>query len=102
MTKFDLVNWDSLPDLYETLDIPFSEKAVYMHFFEEGADWFAVEHNPEEKMFYGYIDVRPGISRWGSFCLDMLDAREVQIDMNWKPMKSKEVPSIIGGEGRGW
>ncbi len=51
----------NLPKLYETQNVPFPDKLVHMHFLRENGDWFAVEYDPEQRMFYGYIDVRPDL-----------------------------------------
>jgi hypothetical protein len=95
----------SLPKLYETQDMPFPERVVQMHFVRENGEWFAVEYDPEERLFYGYIDVRPGPPQWGYFGLDeIMDCwipslcPEADLDLDWKPKIAKEIPGILGGE----
>jgi hypothetical protein len=95
----------SLPKLFETIDVPFPEKLVHMHFIREDGEWFAIEFDPAQRLFYGYIDVRPGTPYWGSFGLDeVVDCwipslcQEAEMDVNWKPKRAKEIPSILGGE----
>ena len=95
----------SLPRLYETIDVPFPEKLVHMHFLREDGEWFAIEFDPAQRLFYGYIDVRPDPPSWGYFGLDeVVDCwipslcPEAEMDVNWKPKRAKEIPSILGGE----
>jgi len=94
-----------LPGLHATLDVPFPERLVQMHFLRENGEWFAVEYDPMQRRFYGYIDVRPGTSYWGFFDLDeVMDcwipslSPEAELDLDWQPKKVKEIPSILGGE----
>ena len=94
-----------MPRLYETFDVPFPEKLVHMHFLRENGDWFAVEYDPEQRMFYGYIDVRPDSPHWGYFGLDeVMDCwipslcSDPDLDLDWKPRMAKEIPAILGGE----
>jgi len=94
-----------MPRLYETLDVPFTDKLVQMHFLRENGDWFAVEYDPEQRMFYGYIDVRPDPPHWGYFGLnEVVDcwipslSSEPELDLDWKPRMAKEAPGILGGE----
>jgi len=95
----------ALPGLYATLDVPLPERLVQMHFLRENGEWFAVEYDPEQRRFYGYIDVRPGAPHWGFFSLDeVMDCwvpslcPEAELDLDWQPKKVKEIPSILGGE----
>ncbi len=94
-----------LPRFHGTLDAPFPERIVQMHFLRENGEWFAVEYDPEQRRFYGYIDVRPGTPHWGFFSLDeVMDcwipslSPEAELDLDWQPKKAKEVSSILGGE----
>lgn len=94
-----------LPKLCELQDVPFHEKLVQMHFTRENGEWFAVEYDPERQLFYGYIDVRPGSPHWGYFGLDELVdcwipslCPEAKVDLDWRPVRAKEIPSIVGGE----
>jgi hypothetical protein len=94
-----------MPIIGKTLDIPFSDKIVQMHFLRENGDWFAVEYDPVERMFYGYIDVHPGDPHWGYFGIEEVVDCWIQalcsipeVELNWKPKKAKEISSILGGE----
>ena len=95
----------SLPRLYETMDVPFAEKMVPLHLLRENGDWYVIECDPEQRLFYGYIDVRPGTPHWGYFRLDEVTdcwipslSAEAELDGNWKPKRAKEIPGILGGE----
>jgi hypothetical protein len=99
----DEVKLIQMPKIHETLDVAFQEKLVKMRFFREGAEWLAVEYDPRERIFYGYLDVRPGLPHWGFFALDELMAvcapcQEVECDSHWTPTKAGEIPLILGGE----
>ena len=95
----------NMPKLHETLNMPSPERLVQMHFLRENGEWFAVEYDPDQRLFYGYIDVRPGAPNWGYFGLDeIMDCwipslcPEAELDLDWKPKRAKEIPSILGGE----
>jgi hypothetical protein len=105
MSRLSIVPGSIMPRLYETLDVPFPDKLVQMHFLRENGDWFAVEYDPEQRIFYGYIDVRPGTPHWGYFSFDeVVDCwipslcSEPEMDLDWMPRKTKEIPDILGGE----
>ncbi|HII06572.1 MAG TPA: DUF2958 domain-containing protein [Methanotrichaceae archaeon] len=95
----------SFPGLHETMEIPFPEKEVLMHFIMDSGEWFAGEYDPNERLFYGYADLRPGRPEWRCFSLDELSGLRTSIlnlgverDVCWMPKKVKEIPIISGGE----
>ena len=95
----------SLPRLHETLQFPLAETIVKMHFIRENGEWFATEYDPDERRFFGYIDVRPGSPHWGFFDLDQVSdcyiptlCPDAKIDANWDYKKAKDVTNILGGE----
>lgn len=102
---FDEILLGRMPGIYETVNVPFSEKVVQMHIFRENADWYIVEYDPLQRLFYGYADVHPGPPRWECFSLDEIAdcwlpslSRNAELDPGWKPKKAKEIPEILGGE----
>jgi len=95
----------SMPRLYEAQSVPYPERWVQARFLRENGEWFAVEYDPEQQLFYGYIDVRPGPPHWGYFGLDeIVDCwipslcPELEMDLDWAPRQVKEIPAILGGE----
>jgi hypothetical protein len=95
----------SMPRLSEAQGMPFPERWVQVRFCRENGEWFAVEYDPEQQLFYGYINVRPGPPYWGYFGLDeIVDCwipslcPELEMDLNWAPRQVKEIPAILGGE----
>lgn len=93
------------PGLHDTSDTPFPEKYVLMHFIIDNGEWFAVEYDPAEHLFYGYVDLRPGHPEWRCFSLyELSDLRtslldvDVERDARWMTKKVKEIPVIVGGE----
>jgi hypothetical protein len=88
---------DSLPKLYETEHIPLEDKIVKMHFFLCGCDWYAVEYNPEDHLFFGYANLNDKQSaEWGYFSLDELKKIKVSFmqvdrDLHWQNRPFKEV-----------
>jgi len=103
MLKEDLLS--RMPGIYETMDVPFPEKIVQMHIFREYADWFIVEYDASQRLFYGYANAHPGSPGWGCFSLDELAdcwipslSPDAELDLGWKPRKAKDIPDIMGGE----
>jgi hypothetical protein len=93
------------PGIYETMDVPFHEKVVQMHVLRENAEWFIVEYDASQRLFYGYANVRPGPQGWGCFGLDEIEdchlpslSPDAELDLKWLPRKVKEIPDILGGE----
>jgi hypothetical protein len=105
LESLDMSRLGRMPRLYETTNIPCSERIVHLHFMRENGEWFAVEYDPSQRMFYGYIDFRPGPPHWGFFGLDEVVecwipslCKDPVLDMNWIPKKTKEISGILGGE----
>lgn len=44
---------DRIPRLYETEDTPLEGKAIYLHFFIGGCDWYIAEFDGQDT-FFGY------------------------------------------------
>lgn len=86
-----------LPKLYSTDGIPFEEKIVHMHFFIAGSDWYAVEYDPEERIFFGFAVLNNDyqMAEWGYFSFDELKNLkigflEVDRDLYWEPKKFRD------------
>jgi hypothetical protein len=96
---------EGIPGIYESVDVPFPEKIVKLHIFRENADWFIVEYDSSQRLFYGYANVRPGSPGWGCFALDEIAnchlpsfSPDAELDLRWRPKKAKEIQDILGGE----
>ena len=54
------------------------EAIIYVKFFNPAGagTWYATEYDPEQRMFFGYVDLGmgPGCSELGYFSLDELEA----------------------------
>lgn len=58
-----------IPKLYETEAVPLGEKAIYLHFFIAGCDWYACEY--DDDVFFGFVILNSDyeMSEWGYFSL---------------------------------
>ena len=64
-----------IPGLYSTELVPVAEKIVHVKFFTPDSSWtwYAVEYDPEEEIFFGYVDGHD--TEWGYFSLAELEVR---------------------------
>ena len=90
-----------LPRLYETENIATDDKVVHMRFSIGSASWYAVEFDPDDELFFGFVNLGdPLNAEWGFFCLQEL--RQVRIppgfqierDLWWTPRKVKDIAEI--------
>ncbi len=47
---------DEVPELYceKFAETPLEERIVHMHFFLGGCDWYVIEYNSEDEIFFGH------------------------------------------------
>lgn len=98
-----------LPRLYATDKVPAEDKVIGMHFFLGGCDWYAVEYDSQERVFFGLVILNNDLenAEWGYFSFDELRKLkagpfEVDRDLYWTPCKAKEVGGIVAaGVSRG-
>lgn len=90
-----------LPAFYSTEEIPLKEKVIHMHFFIGGCDWYAIEYNPEDKLFFGFAILNNDydMAEWGYFSLQELSELKVkflEVDRNlhFATTKAKDVERI--------
>ena len=60
------------PKLYSGEKVPEGDRVVIAKFFRPMSHqtWYATEYDPEEQIFYGYVDTGDdGYSEWGNFSL---------------------------------
>lgn len=91
---------DRIPRLYDTESIPLSEKAVHLHFFIGGCDWYIVEYDGED-LFFGYAILNGDIqnAEWGYVSFRELKSIkvgfvEIDNDLHWVVVPAKGVPLI--------
>jgi len=91
----------SLPSLYATERIPLEEKIIHMHFFLGGCDWYCVEYDPQDQMFFAFVILNNDydMAEWGyvsfrELCELSLHFLEVDRDLYFKPTKAKDIERI--------
>lgn len=87
-----------LPKLYETEGIEAGEKVVQVKFFcvTNGWEWYGVEYDPEQKLFFGLV--KGFETEWGYFSLDEFEQINavnrypiIERDLYFKPTKIKDL-----------
>jgi hypothetical protein len=92
----------ALPRLYSSeVAIPdLGDKIIAMHFFIGSADWYAVEYDPSERLFWGFVNLGDDQNaEWGYFSLDeLMDLKfgpfELDFDQHWIPVPARQVGNI--------
>jgi hypothetical protein len=57
--------------------------------------WYAIEYDPKERMFFGYVEIFEG--EWGYFSLDELESYQgryglgIRRDMSWREKRASQV-----------
>lgn len=87
-----------LPKLYETEGVELEEKVAYVKYFSPwmGWEWYGVEYDPEEKIFFGLVK---GFEvEWGYFSLAEFEAINeekgfafIERDLYFEPTKIKDI-----------
>jgi len=97
-TKKDFQNF---PKLYSTENVRLKDKLIVGHFFVGPADWYVVEYDPIEKMFFGYVNLgNIEMAEWGYFSFTELESLkvngmlEVDYDKHWTVKKASEIDKI--------
>jgi hypothetical protein len=82
-----------LPALYSSEDTPLADKKVIVKFFALGSSWtwYAVEYDPEEKIFFGLVDGHE--KEWGYFSLEELESLNggINRDFYFTPCKVSDL-----------
>ena len=84
-----------LPALYETEET--DNPMIQVKFFNPigRGTWYGIEYNPEEKLFYGYVDL--GYPELGYFNLTELESvklplgLKIERDLHFKPTKLNKI-----------
>jgi len=100
--KITKAEWKRLPKLYATDDIPLKDKDIILHFFIGSCDWYIVEGDQKEGLFFGYANLGDDMcSEWGYVSLQELkDIKiggwlEVDKDKFWRVQKASSIDRII-------
>ena len=89
-----------VPGLCETDGVPLSEKNVYFHFFCGNSDWWILEYDPNDRLFFGIAKIF--VHELGYISFDeMKEAKafgvmEVERDLNFDVKKVKDVDALKG------
>lgn len=89
---------DKIPKLYDTENIPLLEKNVYLHFFCGQSDWWILEYDPNERLFFGIAKIF--MPEMGYISFDELrDTKafgviEIERDIGFEVKKVKEIDVI--------
>ena len=92
---------NKIPVLYKTEKIPLPEKDVYFHFFCGNSDWWILEYDAKNRLFFGIAKIFE--YELGYISLDeMKEARafgllEVERDTDFEVKKVKDIEEL-----RGW
>jgi len=89
-----------LPELNATEEIALDDKIVQVKFFNPTGrgTWYAVEYDPEEEMFFGFVSIFGDHNdEWGYFPLAELESFKgtfglgIERDMSFTPKKFSEI-----------
>ena len=90
-----------IPAFYSTESTPLKEKMIHMHFFLGGCDWYGVEYNSEDQLFFGFAILNEdyAMAEWGYFSLRELcelkvSYLEVDRDLHFPPTKASDIEKI--------
>lgn len=96
------VRLSKVPKLYETENIPLTEKLIHLHFFIGGCDWFIAEYDGED-LFWGFAILNNDyeMAEWGYISFQELkdiNINGIQIDCEleeyWEMKRAIEVDKI--------
>ncbi len=89
-----------VPLLYKTENIPLSEKDVYFHFFCGNSDWWILEYDPDDRLFFGITKIFVHELGYVSFDemkeVKAFGVMEVERDMDFEIKKVKEIDTLKG------
>jgi hypothetical protein len=68
-----------IPKLYETENMPLMEKAIWLHFFVLGCDWFVAEFDGKDTFFgFAILNNDHAMAEWGNFSFSELKSLKIQ------------------------
>lgn len=97
---------NKLPKLYETEKTRTEDKKIFLHFFIASTDWYIVEYDPQEGLFFGFTILNNDLenAEWGYISFAELKHIkigfvEVDRDLHWNVRKASEVEQIVKAGG---
>ena len=96
-----------IPRLYGTERVPLNEKPIYLHFFIGNCDWYIVEYDEGEDLFWGYAILNGDfeMAEWGYISFQELKELvvppgfEVDCEAGWQVKRADEIEKIrIGNQ----
>jgi hypothetical protein len=88
----------SIPELYKQSDLDQSNQMVYAHYFYGGSDWYVLEWDREENLFFGYVILNQDFfnAEYGYFSFEELDeTRKIELDFHWQIKPLMEIVNKI-------
>jgi hypothetical protein len=87
-----------VPSLYATENIPLKERDVYFHFFCGNSDWWILEYDPKDRLFFGIAHIFEYELGYISFD-EMKDVKafgviEVERDLNFETKNIKDIEEL--------
>ena len=98
-TKSEL---DQIPTLWQTEGIPLEDKLIYAHLFINGCDWYIVEYDKENELFFCFAILNSDFinAEWGYVDYEELKeiktaaGIEVDRELFWHIRPVKEIELI--------
>lgn len=94
----------TVPQLYETEEIPSEQKIVHEVFVLESVRfyWLIVEYDPKQKLAFGYANLNDDLfAEWGYISIPEIEGIHAHKLDNWKPQAFPEalklVPKLLKG-----
>jgi len=94
---------EKIPKLYETENIPLTDKLIYLHFFLGGCDWFIAEYDGDD-LFWGYAILNDDHlnAEWGYVSFQELKSIKIsgwleidcELEEHWQVKKASEIDKI--------
>ena len=91
----------NIPRLYETENIPLSEKIIHQRYRIEGLNfyWLIAEVDRNRKLAFGYANLNnDDFAEWGYISIDELLENGAQLDKTWKPCSYRDAIKMISEE----
>jgi len=96
----------TIPQLYQTEDIPLKLKLIHLHFFIGGSDWYVMEFDGKDT-FWGFVILNGDyeMAEFGYISFDELKSirvngwQEIDYDRYWQVRPANQVKKICIAQG---